>query len=411
MSGARYIVGPALDVLRSLPDASVDCLITSPPYHRQRAYLPDDHPDKPLELGQEATPGEYLENLLVLMDEMWRVLVDWGTFWVNLGDTHAGSGGSGGDYLDGGLREGQAKWMGTGRVGRTLLADGRVSHTPWRGQKPGHPRDQSVEWAPHLFGASLAYGRNLLTGAEHRCWVTRPPVTWCKPSVSPGALERRFRTATELVVYGGKNQRHFFDLDAVRTPSSDYHRGPGVARATPPGQKPRTIADTTNPAGAPPFNWWVVGHGSGFPGAHFATFPPELIVRPVMAGCPAKVCLACGRPVARVVESSYVGEPDDSTRRKEHGRLNGRDNPPERGWERERKTVGWSCGCPANGATTRPGLVFDPFGGTGVTAMVATGHGRDCLLVDLDERNADLARQRVGMFLSVEHHAPESTPA
>ncbi len=169
MSTARYIVGKALDVLRTLPDASIDCLITSPPYHRQRAYLPDDHPDKADEWGQEPTPGEFLENLLTLMDEAWRVLADHATFWVNLGDTHAGSGGSGGDYNEGGLRAGQPKTTGTGRVlDRGINA------------RPGQPREQSVEWVPYLFGASLAYGRNLLTGAEHRCWVTRPPAT-CAP--------------------------------------------------------------------------------------------------------------------------------------------------------------------------------------------------------------------------------------
>ncbi len=401
MSTARYLIGDALTVLRTLPDASVDSLITSPPYHRLRAYLPDDHPDKPLELGQEPTPGEFIENLLVLMDEMWRVLADHGTFWVNLGDTHAGSGGAGGDYAEGGLREGQ---------NRTARASNGTARPPLdrrRGRAPGCPREQSVEWVPYLFGASLAYGRNLLTGAEHQCWVTRPPVTWCKPSVSPGALERRFRTATELIVYGGKRQDHFFDLDSVRTepvPTNERDVPNGYAA---PGQPTRQVLRTSNPAGAPPFNWWVVGHGGGYSGAHFATFPPDLLVRPVKAGCPEKVCLDCGRPVARVVESSYVGTPDDSTRRKEHGRLNGRDNPPERGWEREHKTVGWSCGCPANGARTRPGVILDPFGGTGVTGMVATGHGRDALLIDLDARNADLAVARVGMFLAVEQAPAE----
>ncbi len=131
------------------------------------------------------------------------------------------------------------------------------------------------------------------------------------------------------------------------------------------------------------------------------------------AGCPEKVCLDCDRPVARVVESSYLNEgtQDDSTRRKEHGRLNGRDNPPEVGWERERRTVGWSCGCPANGAHTRPGVILDPFGGTGVTGLVATGHGRDAVLIDLDARNLDFARQRVGMFLTASTSEPAEAEA
>src|SRR5690606_33572530 len=77
-------------------------------------------------------------------------------------------------------------------------------------------------------------------------------------------------------------------------------------------------------------------------------------------------------------------------------------------------TLGWSsCGCPGtNGLTLdgyhtgtgwRPGMVLDPFAGTGTTLVVAQGHGRDATGIDLDPRNADLARQRLGMFLDIDH--------
>lgn len=324
---ARFIIGDSLTVVRSLPDASAHMVLTSPPYLRQREYLPTDHPDKALEVGREPTPGEFLEALLCLMDELWRVLTPDGTFWVNLGDKHAGSGGAGGDYNAGGAKEGQPKF-GAVRPG------------------PGWPLDQSVCWTPHLFGASLAYGRNLLTGVEHQKWVTRPAVTWCKPGVQPGRDGRKFRTATELVIYGGKHQEHYFDLDGVR-----YDPPPENERTTWNQQGPkqrlqggkssqatgmaRYTKRTFNENGAPPLNYWIIPTQS-YEGAHFATFPPDLCVIPVIAGCPAG------------------------------------------------------------------GTILDPFGGTGVSAMVATGHGRNAILIDLDERNADLARERVGMWLTVE---------
>ena len=83
------------------------------------------------------------------------------------------------------------------------------------------------------------------------------------------------------------------------------------------------------------------------------------------------------------------------------------------GFTAQYATTGWStCGCPGadgvrldgfhSGDGWRPGHVLDPFGGSGTTAVVATGHGRDCTFIDLDERNVELARQRLGMFLEVE---------
>jgi site-specific DNA-methyltransferase (cytosine-N4-specific) len=346
VSTARFIVGNAYDVLASLPDGSVDCLITSPPYPWQRSYLPPDHPDKDKEIGQEADPGEALGALLRLMDAVWPVLTEDATFWVNLGDVHAGSGGSGGDYDEGGMREGQARYDGTAAKARANGDRPRVVRDRSRSTMPGWPREQSVCFIPHLFGASLAYGRNLLTGEPCRQWVVRPPVTWCKPSPSVGALKRRFRSATELIIYGGKHQAHYFDLDAVRTPHkadpSSYTgttpRGPNGNRATGGDDRyPKGVSRPKpgNPNGVPPFNWWVIDH-PGYSAAHFATFPPELILRPVLAGCPAG------------------------------------------------------------------GTILDPFAGSGTTGAVATGNGRNALLIDLDERNADLARNRVGMFLTIE---------
>lgn len=333
---ARFIIGDALTVLRSMSGASVQSVITSPPYYRQREYLPSDHPAKAAEIGHEPRPHDFLEALLVVMDELWRVMSADATFWVNLGDKHAGSGGAGGDYNEGGLRDGQPRF------------DRFASSVDT-------PRDQSVCWLPELFGASLAYGRNLLTGQPHRQWVTRPPVTWCKPAPPVGSTGRKFRSATELIIYGGKHEAHYFDLDSVREPAPPENErktwnqtGPKQRLATDRSDgvmgRARFTQRTVNSNGKPPLNFWVV-HTEGYPGAHFATFPPQLITRPVVVGCPAG------------------------------------------------------------------GTILDPFAGSGTTLAVATGHGRDAIGVDLDARNADLARERVGMFLEVEHFAATEAPA
>lgn len=95
---ARFIVGDVLDVLATLPEASVDLVLTSPPFLALRSYLPPDHPDKHREIGSEPTPGDYLDALLDVTEACARVLAPHGSLVVELGDTYAGSGGAGGDY-------------------------------------------------------------------------------------------------------------------------------------------------------------------------------------------------------------------------------------------------------------------------------------------------------------------------
>lgn len=335
MSAARYIVGEALEVLRSLPDQSVQSVISSPPYFRKRAYLPAGHIDTGREIGQEATPGDFLAALLEVTDELWRVVADDGTIWINLGDTASGSGGAGGDYNAGGLRDGQSRYAGTASLRS--------------GSSPGDwPRPKSVCWLPELFGASLAYGRNLLTGEPCRQWITRPPVTWCKPNPAVGEILDKFREATELFIWAAKQPSYYFDLDAVRTPHTEPIRenvnrpkrqAENGVRGTG-GDDRGFVLHTGNPLGAPPLNWWEIPT-SPYTGAHFATFPPGLITKPVIVSCPPG------------------------------------------------------------------GTILDPFAGSGTTLMVATGHGRDAIGIDLDDRNAALALERVGMFLTVEHHTQE----
>ncbi len=340
MSTATYRVGDVFDRLAELPDGSVHSVITSPPYWRKRRYLPVDHPLAHLEIGQESSPGEFIATLLRLTDELWRVVRDDGTIWVNLGDTAAGSGGAGGDYNDGGTREGQNKYGGSATAGGGLAANGkRRSNT--RPTGIGTPRAKSVCWIPELFGASLAYGRNLLTGEPCRQWITRPPVTWCKPSPTPGEIRDKFREATELFVWAAKQPAYYFDLDAVREAPKEEWGDRKIKSGAYTGHpqfrgKDQTRPDCAmNPKGVPPLNWWVV-NTAGYDGAHYATFPPELLIRPVIASCPPG------------------------------------------------------------------GTILDPFGGSGTTAAVATGHGRNCISIDFDARNADLAMNRVGMFLDVD---------
>lgn len=148
----------------------------------------------------------------------------------------------------------------------------------------------------------------------------------------------------------------------------------------------------------------------GYSGSHYAVWPPDLVRLLLAEMAPRRVCTTCGHPSRRLVETVRRQPRDDSQRRKhangERPAAGRQDRAPEVGWEIDRATVGWSdCGH----GTWRRGLVLDPFAGSGTTGAVATGMGLDCLLIDIDERNADLARDRIGMFLEVDDRPEPAT--
>ena len=435
LDGALLIIGDTRDVTRSLPDGSVDLILTSPPFLALRSYLPADHPDKAKEIGSEATPGEFLDVLLDLAEEWRRVLAPHGSIAVELGDTYAGSGGAGGDYGTKdpgakGLRDGQPKFTGSAIAARRTRNANRASGEKasntqggrrvrsedeelGRDEMDGWPMDKSLSLIPEMFRFALAYGVNPLTGRQTDRWRIRNVIRWCRPNPPVGALGDKFRPGTSEMVIATIDRRRYFDLDAVRHPS-DYDRpnlrGKGSRPGgTPPGQKENTSDHTVNPAGAPPLDWWEIPT-EPYKGSHYATFPTALLTKPILAMTPERVCLTCGEPSRRIVEVTYeegsggttgvrrnLAEPD--------GRTNGTGMTGKKVMDRHAETTGWTdCGHD----NWRRGIVLDPFAGSGTTLLVATGHGRNAIGIDIDERNADLARERVGMFLDIEHFTKEA---
>lgn len=418
---ARYIIGDVRDVLATIPDGSVDLVMTSPPFLALRSYLPADHPDKLREIGSEPDPATFLDTLLLLTAEFGRVLAPHGSICVELGDTYAGSGGAGGDYADGGLREGQQAFSGSasmgrvGRVGKDRHPDGfsgRSSHGAGGGS--GWPLPKSLCGIPHLYHLSLAYGRNLLTGEESPAgrWRVRNVVAWCRPNPPVGALGDKFRPATSYMTVATRAQKRYFDLDAVRhhNPRVDETAGSHVRSEDGPPANGKGGGDYANPAktspqnpaGAPPLDYWVIPTAP-YSGSHYAVYPPALCERPIKSMVPAKVCTVCGAPSERIVETPDA--PDDG-RVRDPIRLADTGGGGHGDRVRDATTIGWTdCGHDS----WRNGVVLDPFAGSGTTLMVATGHGLDAIGIDIDARNADLALDRVGpLLLTVEHLADEA---
>lgn len=383
MTVSTYHVGDVFDVLGTMADGSVDLVLTSPPFLALRSYLPADHPDKGKEIGQEPTPAEFLDTLLALTAEWGRVLATHGSIAVELGDSYSGSSQGGGDFIDG---------SGDRTYTRGAAPDLSVAR-----KGDGWPLAKSLCIVPELYAACLAYGRNVLTGEESPAgmWRVRNLVRWVRPNPPVGALGDKFRPATSVMVIATRSRTRWFDLDAVRTENPMIDEDPGGYRMV--SGKPSHNAGPRkqNPAGAPPLDWWEVSP-EAYKGSHYATWPRKLLVRPVLAMCPQHVCRTCGEPRRRIVEhertfdnvTEYAGRSTAATNGGAFGNS----------FTVTRSTTGWTdCGHD----DYRRGIVLDPFAGSGTTLAVANGLGRDAVGIDLDARNADLARERCGMFLDV----------
>lgn len=382
---ATFMVGDVFDRLAKIEDGSIDLVVTSPPFLALRSYLPVGHPDKGKEVGTEPTPTAFLDTLLDLTAEFRRVLAPHGSIAVELGDTYSGSGGAGGDYTTLGLRADQPRFR-QARSGRD---------EEWALPK-------SLCFIPSLYGASLAYGRNLLNpGHAVDRWRVRNLIAWTRPNPPVGELGDKVRPATSYVTVACVERRRYFDLDAERTEAKEPERDREFRYGTEKDHHdgiagPRQTFRSTNPAGAPLLDHWMIPT-TPYRGAHYAVFPAEIPRRLVSLMCPPKVCLECGQPSERITKKLNAT-----------GRGHRRSDAPDRGSRgttteapdfADRVTVGWSdCG---HGAWRR-GVVLDPFVGSGTTLAVATTMGRDAVGIDLDRRNVDLALERVGIFLEVD---------
>ena len=260
---------------------------------------------------------------------------------------------------------------------------------------------------------ALAYGINPLNGMKSVAgtWRVRNVVRWVRPNPPVGALSDKFRPATSDIVVACTSANRWFDLDAVRRPHKSEKDAARTYTKDMTGHLDNRETITLmggHPGGAPPLDWWELSPGS-YGGAHYAVWPSELCVKPIQAMCPREVCRVCGEPRRRIVEQTPEYAEQRAEMNRTHGswteqgtgRLTGKGIQPYGHIDtRQVETVGWTdCGHD----NYRPGLVLDPFAGTGTTLAVAHGHGREAIGIDIDERNADLALDRVGpMFLEVE---------
>ena len=245
-----------LEGLKQLPDNSINCCVTSPPYWGLRDYGVEG------QIGLEPTPEEYVANMVEVFREVKRVLRDDGTLWLNLGDCYNGSGGAGGDYNKGGLKEGQPKYPGRKIAG---LKPKDLVGIPWM-----------VAFALRADG-----------------WYLRQDIIWHKPNAMPESVKDRCTKAHEYIFLLTKNSKYYFNSDLIREPNQDKYDGKrGTTKTRTKFQSAmRTMSDKEemkkySTQGRNKRTVWNVPT-KPFKDAHFATFPPDLIEPCILAGCPA----------------------------------------------------------------------------------------------------------------------------
>lgn len=308
----RVLIGDAVEQLRTLPDESVDVVITSPPYFQLRSYGHDG------QYGLEPHVDRWVERLCEVVAEIARVLVPTGTLWLNLGDSYS------------------------------------------RHERAGAPPKSLLLGPERLALAMVADG-----------WMLRNHVVWAKTNPMPASVRDRLSCTWEHLYLFTRSRHYFFDLDAIRVP---HRSSPATRQRNRPGTYlPRSWVaplshdhgglSTLKASGRPghrkgknPGDVWNLATAS-YRGAHFATFPDRLVRRPIRASCPSRRCQACRRPTAEALGVVALA----------------------------------ACGC---GGPTEPGVVLDPFFGSGTVGAVATELGRSWIGIEINPDFAALARQR-----------------
>lgn len=384
----RIINGDARAMLKTLPDASVHCVVTSPPYFGLRSYLPDGHPDKALEIGLEETPAGFVGVMVDVFREVRRVLRDDGTVWLNLGDSYAGSWGAQGHRV---TSSDDRSWHGS-----------QIHNHPKRASKTGSIRQSGLKPKDLMMIPA-----RVAIALQDDGWWLRSDIIWAKRNCMPESITDRPSSAHEHIFLLAKRPSYFYDAQAIREIGSENSHGGAPSNAGPKYQQQRHDGGVLGLAGSTrnSRNVWTIAT-KPFSEAHFATFPPELAERCIKAGTSERGCCSgCGSPWERVVEKRLIKTPKGCNR----GVIDQRDHAADRqdagsnrqkdghipGWARDDITLGWrpSCTCPS--ANSIPCTVLDPFAGAFTAPMVADRLQRDAIGIELNADYCAMANRRL----------------
>ncbi|RKY40324.1 MAG: hypothetical protein DRP85_08755, partial [Candidatus Makaraimicrobium thalassicum] len=452
--------GHVLDILKQMPDEFVDCVVTSPPYWGLRDYntkpqIWDGDPDCDHEfemtteiknmgvsnsstlnggkgvsdhekiknikiqtekgfckkcgawkgsLGLEPDFKLYIQHLKQIFAEVKRVLKKEGTCWVNLGDTYSGSwGNSGNRFEKTGISYNQRE-----KNVMYIKRNGSPNYVP--------PQQKSTLPPKCLVGIPQRF---VLMMIDELGWTLRNQIIWYKLNCIPESATDRFTRDFEHVFFFTKSRKYYFeqqfepvsedrikrDLDRIKrdlsTKSylSEKHTKAGVKRPYDNKKTDEEILQRLS-LGRNKRCVWVVNVQS-FKDAHFAVYPEKLVEIPIRAGCPEYICRKCNTPRVKIYKR--MGESSaDNMKNKDKSRFNSEQGKKQNlrakreCFFRPIKTSYSDCGCNAG---WKPGIVLDPFFGSGTTGLVALKLNRNFIGIELNPDYIKMAMKRIKPYL------------
>ena len=250
----EVIQGDVREVLKTLDDESVQCVVTSPPYWGLRDYGVDD------QLGLEATPEEFVKNLVKVFKEVKRILRKDGTVWLNLGDSYA---------------SGKSRYSSRPQT----IAKGKSHDEPMSGKKPDvyyHPvlKDKDLVGIPWRVALAL----------QADGWYLRSDIIWNKPNTLPESVKDRPSKSHEHIFLLTRSKKYYYDSESIKEPAK-YPDGPNSSKKIKAVENvySANLQKVGANAKRNKRSVWTITN-KPYKDAHFATFPEELPETCIKAG-------------------------------------------------------------------------------------------------------------------------------
>ena len=410
INGAQYkiMIGDVLERLADLPDGSVHCVATSPPFWGLRDYqtsgqlgLEPVHDCQGWATGTRC--GEcYICRMTSVFREVLRVLRSDGVCFVEIGDSYS-SGPMTREELSG-VRSGSTH---NGRRGH----EDRVCGAQRRAPVPPGLKPKDLCGIPWRLALSL----------QADGWWIRQELIWNRPNPMPESVTDRCTKSHSYVFLLTKSSRYFYDAEAIREKHADKK---GIERFK--GQC--GVGDRTdnqgwaggtvhldkhrqyNPSGRNKRSVWNIPTQS-YKGAHFATFPEALVAPMILAGTSERGCCPeCGSPWVRVLSSPSGGTTGKSWQPHDDDLVSGNSGGKhgQKTWNSytPAKTTGWKPSCTCDVGDPVPCTVLDIFAGSCTTLKVAKELGRDSIGIELNPDYAVMGEHRINQREGVKQSEP-----